>query len=171
LLCAGQRQRYAAVSCRLSVKRYFAGLAFAISLGLPALAAGASHCTADEVQFWSCSAKGKVYELCASRDLGKETGYLQYRAGRIGRVELVFPPGRSNPLGVFSYRLFNRHASLSFNIGEYQYELIDKLIGSSEIDVLKSGHGSVPTLTCERSTQTLTDTATIELFKVVGLYD
>ena len=62
-------------------------------------------------------------------------------------------------------------ASLTFNTGEYQYELIDKLIGRSEINVLKSGHGSVPTLTCDRSTQTLTDTATIDLFKVVGLYD
>lgn len=153
------------------MRGYFAGMAFAVSLGLPMLAAGASHCTADEVQFWSCSTKGKVYELCASRDLGKEKGYLQYRAGRIGKVELVFPPGRSNPLGVFSYRLFNRHASLSFNIGEYQYELIDKLIGRSEIGVMKSGHGSVSTLGCERSTQTLTDTATIEFFKVVGLYE
>lgn len=168
--CAAHFERYDAVSY-LSVQRYFAAFVFAISLGLPELAAGASHCTADEVQFWSCSAKGKVYELCASRDLGKGTGYLQYRAGRLGKVELVFPSERSNPLGVFSYRLFNRHASLSFNIGEYQYELIDKLIGRSEINVLKSSRGSVPTLTCERSTQTLTDTATIDLFKIVGLYD
>ena len=83
----------------------------------------------------------------------------------------MFPSEHVNPLGIFSYSLFNRHASLSFNIGEYQYELIDKLIGRSEVNVLKSGHGSVPTLTCGRSTQTLTDTATIELFKVVGLYD
>ena len=171
MLCSGQRRRWAAVSHRPSLKRYFAAVAFAISLGLPALAVGASHCAADELQFWSCSANGKIYELCASRNLGKGTGYLQYRAGRIGKVELVYPAERANPLGVFSYILFNRHASLSFSIGEYQYELIDKLIGRSEINVLKAGQGSIPTLTCQRSTQTLTDTATIALFKVVGFYE
>ncbi|MES2876915.1 MAG: hypothetical protein V4713_00745 [Pseudomonadota bacterium] len=53
----------------------------------------ATHCTPDERIVFSCPFKhGKTASLCASSDLTKTTGTLQYRYGVVGKKpELVFP--------------------------------------------------------------------------------
>ncbi len=52
-----------------------------------------THCKPDERVVFSCPFKhGKTASLCASADLTKSTGTLQYRYGAVGRkLELIFP--------------------------------------------------------------------------------
>src|ERR1044071_2779627 len=60
-----------------------------------------SLCARTEQIIFSCLTKrsgssspttpAKIVSLCASRDLDKERGYLQYRYGLPGKVELEFP--------------------------------------------------------------------------------
>lgn len=59
-------------------------------LAVPAWAAE-SHCRAQEHIIFSCSVGKKTVSVCASADLSATTGYLQYRFGPKGALELVFP--------------------------------------------------------------------------------
>jgi len=136
---------------------------------MAATAGAASHCIAGERTLWSCSAKGKVYELCASADLSKDSGYIQYRAGRLGRIEFIFPEERRHPRGRFRFRPYARDAGLQFINGQYEYELFDQLIGVSEIRIWRKDGKFLSTISCGSSNEILTDTATFNLFKRVGI--
>ena len=59
-------------------------------LAAPAWAAE-SHCRAQERIVFSCSLGKKTVSVCASADLSATTGYLQYRFGPRGALELAFP--------------------------------------------------------------------------------
>jgi hypothetical protein len=51
-----------------------------------------SHCNPDESSLFSCKlTNGKTVSLCASTDLAPDSGYLQYRFGKLGKVELSLP--------------------------------------------------------------------------------
>lgn len=55
-------------------------------------ALAATHCTEGEVTLFSCQLKkGKTVSVCASKDLSPTTGYLQYRFGKIGKIEMSLP--------------------------------------------------------------------------------
>jgi hypothetical protein len=136
---------------------------------LSAYAEGKSHCSAREKSIWSCSTKRKTYELCASQDLGKTTGYLQYRAGRIGKIELVYPAGLVHPKGPFLHRLYARNAALIFRSGRYEYELFDALVGGSELRVQEIDGKMSRDIICDERNETFTDTATNNFFKEVGI--
>lgn len=132
-------------------------------------AEGRSHCEPQEKSMWSCSVKHKVYELCASQDLGKTTGYLQYRAGRIGKIELVFPQKLQHPQGLFQHKLYARNAALIFRNGRYEYELFDALIGGSELRVREINGKTSHDIFCEERNEIFTDTSIINLFNRVGI--
>jgi hypothetical protein len=59
-------------------------------LAAPVWAAG-SHCRAQEHIVFSCSVGKKTVSVCASADLSAASGYLQYRFGQKGTLELAFP--------------------------------------------------------------------------------
>ena len=59
-------------------------------LAAPAWAAE-SHCRAQEHIVFSCSVGKKTVSVCASADLSATSGYLQYRFGPKGALELAFP--------------------------------------------------------------------------------
>lgn len=69
------------------------GLAIAlIALAQPhAAAAAASHCSAEEQTLFACSTGRKLLSVCASADLAKDAGFVQYRFGVPGRTEFVYP--------------------------------------------------------------------------------
>ncbi|QOT78824.1 hypothetical protein [Cupriavidus basilensis] len=57
-----------------------------------------SLCTKDEQVAFSCTVKGnKLVSLCASPDLSKTKGYVQYRFGKKGAVELAYPKLTDDP--------------------------------------------------------------------------
>jgi hypothetical protein len=89
-----------------------------------------SLCTQDEKTIWSCETTGrKIVSICGSRELNKERGYLQYRFGRPGRVELEYPRQRQNTQTAFSYFRYTRplvtYLGLRFQTGGYDYEVYD----------------------------------------------
>lgn len=63
---------------------------FVYLVSLPAIAAN-SHCSEQEQAVFSCSLGAKAVSVCASKDISPTGGYLQYRFGKPGAPELVFP--------------------------------------------------------------------------------
>ena len=75
------------VGCRAGV----AAVLLALLQG-PALAAGSSHCTAEQRTIFSCSTTArKIVSVCASPDLSASAGALQYRFGRARAAEWAYP--------------------------------------------------------------------------------
>lgn len=135
-----------------------------------AFASEPSHCAADEDSIWSCSSKNKRYEVCAAKNLSRTAGYMQYRAGTIGAPEFVFPSARVHPKGPFHYSLLAQGAQLSFENGAYQYDLTEPLKGNATIWVTKQGENAKLAVNCQRWSDTLTLTSTLERFESIGLY-
>jgi hypothetical protein len=75
--------------------------AVALSLLLSGLSclthAGESLCTAAEQTVFSCSTGKKVLSVCASATVNRNTGYLQYRFGSPGAIELQLPEAETAP--------------------------------------------------------------------------
>ena len=97
-----------------------------------------SLCLMDEHIIFSCAVKrtGKIISLCASKDLAKERGYLQYRFGLPGRVELEFPKSRTGTQQQFRYSHYFRAqvdlTEISFSINGYQYQVTDDYNGEEK---------------------------------------
>lgn len=103
-------------------------IAFAVSSACAQKKDVATHCKPDERVVFSCPFKhGKTASLCASSDLTKTTGTLQYRYGVVGRTpELMFPDledrtvERNHPKHWFGWSssymspLKNRHGSIAW---------------------------------------------------------
>jgi len=123
-------------------------LLWGLVLSLPILAAfadqshagdqqGSSLCNAEETVLFSCrlQSKHKPVSLCASKDLSSSTGYLQYRFGTPGSVELEFPATRDGSQDQFFYSRYTRHQvskiSVSFRNGGYAYTIFDVYEGES----------------------------------------
>lgn len=65
-----------------------------------------SHCANGERVVFSCRMKGKVVSVCASAQLEARVGYVQYRYGALGKVELALPAKETfkpSDVGYFSF--------------------------------------------------------------------
>jgi len=97
-----------------------------------------SHCGASETIIFSCRVKGspKILSLCSSKHLSKNAGYLQYRFGRPGAVELTFPEDKRNSQAQFLYERYFRfqvdRTEVSFKNGEYKYSIYDAYEGEEK---------------------------------------
>lgn len=85
-----------------------------------------SHCKASEVEYFSCKIKdsAKVLSLCGINEYppnDKKEGWLQYRFGKPGQPELVFPENKEGSLGRFDG--FWSPPSVRFKNGEADYEV------------------------------------------------
>src|SRR6266851_2325141 len=67
-------------------------------------------CAKDERIIFSCPVKrpAKIVSICASKDLTSEHGYLQYRFGLPGKIELEFPKERTGTQEKFHYTHYFR---------------------------------------------------------------
>ncbi|HEY8561991.1 MAG TPA: hypothetical protein VIL74_16580 [Pyrinomonadaceae bacterium] len=89
-----------------------------------------SLCRADEQTIWSCATtKNKIASVCASKDLAEDKGYLQYRFGTAGRIELEYPAERPGSAKKFKYSRYTRPLvtmlALSFENNGVKYEIHD----------------------------------------------
>ncbi|MBA3804422.1 MAG: hypothetical protein H0X14_01740 [Acidobacteria bacterium] len=89
-----------------------------------------SLCARDEKIIWSCETDNrKTVSICGSKQLDKQRGYLQYRFGRPGHVELEYPQQRQNTQTAFAYFRYTRprvtYLGLRFKLNEYDYEIYD----------------------------------------------
>jgi hypothetical protein len=98
----------------------------------PARAArAASLCARDEKTIWSCETTNrKLASICSSEQLDDRRGYVQYRFGRSGHVELEFPRQRQNTQSAFTYKRYTRPLvsllAIKFKAGGYTYKIYDE---------------------------------------------
>lgn len=119
-----------------------------------------SLCNADEKIIFSCTIKenAKLVSLCSSRELTPDRGYLQYRFGRPGKIELEFPKSREKTQPAFKYSHYFRAqvdlTEISFTSGNYEYSIFDDYNGEERparsVQGIKvtSPNGREVTLTC-----------------------
>ena len=102
-------------------------------------------CLQDERAIFSCLLKNtaKLVSLCGSRDLAEGSGYLQYRFGRKGKVELEFPSERRGSPKAFRHSLYTRYQvdrfSVSFSVANYTYAVFDNYDGEMEPPTHEAG--------------------------------
>ena len=95
-------------------------------------------CDRNERVIFSCPIKrpAKIVSICASKDLTSERGYLQYRFGLPGKIELEFPKDRTGTQTKFQYSHYFRAqfdlTEISFNINGYEYQVTDDYNGEEK---------------------------------------
>src|SRR5256714_4151387 len=122
------------------------------SFSLPAIQSAASKslqpnslCAKDERVIFSCPIKrpAKIASVCASKDLTSDRGYLQYRFGLPGKIELEFPKDRTGTQQKFQYTHYFRAqvdlTEISFNINGYEYQITDDYNGEEKPTVSDQG--------------------------------
>lgn len=87
-----------------------------------------SLCKLGEEIYFSCAAKGKMISLCGSQDASPADGYLVYRYGQAGALELEYPAGGvSSPSKSFTYGEWSGAKGggeqTAFTHGLYRYTL------------------------------------------------
>jgi hypothetical protein len=112
-----------------------------------------SLCARSEHVIFSCRVKHsakrsqnsplKIASLCASADLDKESGYLQYRFGLPGKIELEFPNSRTGTQQMFQYTHYMRYqvdlTEINFQIEGYQYQIFDTYNGEEKPPIAEQG--------------------------------
>jgi hypothetical protein len=108
-----------------------------------------SLCAKSERIIFSCLSKRsgsklfKLVSLCGSRDLSKERGYLQYRYGLPGKVELEFPSSRTGTQQLFTYHHYLRYrvdlTEINFEINDYQYQIFNDYNGEEKREESNQG--------------------------------
>jgi hypothetical protein len=110
-------------------------------------------CTPEEFMVWACEAGRRLVSICASRDLSPTAGYVQYRIGLPGALELEYPAQRVHPRGHFAVTTFGSgDQNVKFSNGGYDYEVVEILrSGDDGIEVSKDGQ-KVSRITCNGDT-------------------
>lgn len=68
-----------------------------------------SLCRSGEKTIWTCTTtKNKLASVCGSKDLAEDKGYVQYRFGSPGNVELEYPKMREGSAQKFKYSRYTR---------------------------------------------------------------
>src|ERR1700674_3312279 len=104
-----------------------------------------SLCARDERIIFSCPVKrpAKIVSVCASKDLTSEHGYLQYRFGLPGKIELEFPKDRIGTQQKFQYTHYFRArfdlTELTFTIDGYEYQVFDDYNGEENPAISSQG--------------------------------
>jgi len=99
-------------------------------LSIPLFAHAQTHCRKGEVDFFSCpvSEKKKVMSICGNireTDEISKDSWVQYRYGRIGRVELIYPTEKDGSPTKFEGNDFVKFSDklLFFINGKILYEI------------------------------------------------
>jgi hypothetical protein len=104
-----------------------------------------SLCAKDERVIFSCPVKRpvKIVSICASKDLTSERGYLQYRFGLPGKIELEYPKDRNGTQQKFKYTHYFRAqvdlTEIGFTIDGYEYSVFNDYNGEEKPAVSSQG--------------------------------
>src|SRR5712691_1624060 len=102
-------------------------------------------CAKDERVIFSCPVKRppKIVSVCASKDLTSDRGYLQYRFGLPGKIELEYPKDRTGTQQKFHYTHYFRAQfdlnDIGFTIDGYEYSVFDDYNGEEKPAVSSQG--------------------------------
>jgi hypothetical protein len=119
------------------------------SLAFPVISPGkpqpSTLCATDERVIFSCPVKrpAKIVSVCASKDLTGARGYLQYRFGLPGKIELEYPKDRQDTQQRFHYTHYFRAqfdlTEIAFTIDGYEYSVFDDYNGEEKPAVISRG--------------------------------
>ena len=120
-----------------------------------------SLCENTEKVVFSCAiAKpAKIVSLCSSKELTRDRGYLQYRFGLPGKIELEFPKEREQTQSAFKYSHYFRaqfdQTEISFTQDGYEYAIFDDYNGEQKpaqhdqgVRITPPNNGKEVTLSC-----------------------
>ena len=135
-------------------------LSFATASNVEQLQPG-SLCERGEKIVFSCALTkpAKIVSLCSSKELTKDRGYLRYRFGLPGKIELEYPKDGERPQEAFKYSHYFRslvdETEISFSLNGYEYAIVDDYNGevkpvhnSQGIRVTPPNNGKEVTLNC-----------------------
>jgi hypothetical protein len=111
------------------IMRIIFGLSFlAMSLASwPSFAAAPSLCKPDELTVFSCSTGAHIASICASKDISKDGGTMQYRYGKGDKLDLVYPDAGAKPAEAFTSGTMTFSggggAWLRFDKGPFRYTI------------------------------------------------
>ena len=104
-----------------------------------------SLCAKDERVIFSCPVKrpAKIVSVCASKDLTSDRGYLQYRFGLAGKIELEYPKDRQGTQQKFRYSHYFRAqfdmTEIGFTIDGYEYSVFNDYNGEEKPAISSQG--------------------------------
>jgi hypothetical protein len=104
-----------------------------------------SLCAKDERVIFSCPVKrpAKIVSVCASKDLTSDRGYLQYRFGLPGKIELEYPKDRTGTQQKFHYTHYFRAqfdmTDIGFTIDGYEYSVFNDYNGEEKPAISSQG--------------------------------
>jgi hypothetical protein len=102
-------------------------VALLLNTAAPALGAGnaTTLCKPDEEVVFSCGNGVRLVSVCASKDVSKSQGTMQYRFGSVDKLELVYPATPAKPADDFKggWLMYSGGggAFLRFSNGPYEY--------------------------------------------------
>lgn len=129
----------------MRVSIFVSVVAAAMFAAAGAWAEDVGHCTAGEKPVFSCQIKGKtkVVSICASEDVGSDSGYIQYRFGVPGKIEMAFPANKASSARAFTMATHTRpgasYSSMSFKNKGVKYVVYDEYNSDSGQDEFASG--------------------------------
>lgn len=104
-----------------------------------------SHCTQDEKIVFSCNTGKKIVSVCASQDISPNSGYLQYRFGKLSSPEAIIPSNPQDFRSVAYGWSAKMGSGIGFGVGNFDYS-IDTYEGG--ILTVAQDKKTVATLTC-----------------------
>jgi hypothetical protein len=102
-------------------------------------------CNHDEQVIFSCPTRpaARIVSLCASRELTKQSGYVQYRFGQPDKIELEFPGQRSGTQQMFHYSHYMRaqvdETEIRFQLNGYDYAVFSTYNGEERPAINEQG--------------------------------
>jgi hypothetical protein len=102
-------------------------------------------CARDERVIFSCPVKrpAKIVSVCASKDLTSDRGYLQYRFGLPGKIELEYPKDRQGAQQKFHYTHYFRAqfdmTEIGFTIDGFEYSVFNDYNGEEKPAISSQG--------------------------------
>jgi hypothetical protein len=124
-----------------------------ILFGANAEADETTLCQPHEEVYFSCPVAGKVLSVCASGNISPDNGYVQYRFGRIGKIEFEYPDKPYPPRKLFSISDISggnlSFTHLKFDSGKYHYVLYQ---GDPSGIYIKRGGKVISNRTCDPGT-------------------
>lgn len=97
-----------------------------------------SLCKSTEHVVFSCQLKNYIASVCASENLSKTSGYIQYRFGMKGKIQVQVPAKKIGDRINVSYEAQTAGASgimntLQFQSGNYYYQVSSSSYRSDEV--------------------------------------
>ncbi len=99
-----------------------------------------SHCTNTEYTVFRCQVQKseKVVSICISQPFSQEEGYIQYRFGKLGKVEFKYPKSLEKTQDKFyletTHYVGGWNSALVFRNLEYTYGIYDEAIKVSPVE-------------------------------------